>query len=575
MCQYWYTFLSFSLPLLALIIFGAVMLTYEKEYLFRVQEQSLFLYTRLFFEQSMSVPAGLLVWLGCYLTQFFHVQYVGILLLLTLWGLLMWIFKQTFAIPDRWAVLCIIPVCILAITIFHLGYWIFYLKMQGYFFASTIGFLAATGLIWLFCLLPESLYLRTLFLILTAAICYPLIGCYALLAILIMGIITWRLGVLALMTIIATPLICYHTIYHSVDISDIWLAGIPQFQTAEKICSAYYIPYILLTILLIICSLLYLFPIKTNKIKVSPYIIQPVIFMAAGIITYANWYKDQNFHLELKMYRCMEQCDWERLTATMRLAEHPTRLMSVMNNLALFRLGLQGDQMYDYPTGNCQSMAPFEVRMLQTGGKLLYLNYGQANFCHRWCMEDGVEFGWRVEYFKCMVTSMLLNGENAAAQKYLSILGHTRYYKSWTGPDTEELKLMKRLMPTDDQLTSDNMLPEAFLLNHFANRDSDDPLAQEASLMFALQSCNSEAFLQRFKHYQELNSDSRIPRHCQEALCIYNQTDSIPVDETIRRNYQSFMHEASQHRNMSIGEVKPLMREHFGNTFFYNYFFNQ
>lgn len=583
-CHHWHTFLSFCLPLFALAAFGFVILTYEHEYLFRIQEQSLFLDTPLFFYQMMTFPAGLLSWFGTYLTQYLYYPWAGTLILLALWALLMWMLQQTFCIPRQWSVFTLLPVCTLAITVFHLGYWIFYLKMHGYFFASTIGTIAAVALIWLFRLLPGRYHIRTVFLILSSIIGYPLIGCYALLATLAMGILTRRLEdskradciihtLLALITIIAVPLICYRTLYHSTSISDIWLVGIPQFQTAEKTCTPYYAPYALLALWLIIGSLAYNFaPLKRTK-GLTLYVAQLSIFILAGIFTYLNWYKDQNFHLELKMYRYMEQQNWEGMLTTMQEAVRPTRFMSVMKNLALFRLGRQGDEMYTYPSGNCPSVAPFEVRMLQTGGKLLYLNYGQANFCHRWCMEDGVEFGWRVEYLQCMATSMLMNGEKAAAEKYLNILKHTRYYQTWT-PDHQELTLMKRLMPDNNQLTSDNMMAEAFLVNHFANRDSNDPLAQEASLMFALQSCNSEVFLQRLSHYLELKPQSRIPIHCQEALCIYQKTDSIPVDEAVSRNYQMFMQKAGQYRGMSIEAVKPLMQEQFGNTFFYDYYFN-
>jgi hypothetical protein len=39
--------------------------------------------------------------------------------------------------------------------------------------------------------------------------------------------------------------------------------------------------------------------------------------------------------------------------------------------------------MYHYKNGDKKCAAPFTVRMTQTGGKTLYLNYGQVNFCYR------------------------------------------------------------------------------------------------------------------------------------------------------------------------------------------------
>ena len=51
-------------------------------------------------------------------------------------------------------------------------------------------------------------------------------------------------------------------------------------------------------------------------------------------------------------------------------------------------------------------------------------------------------------------------------------------------------------------------------------------------------------------------------------------TDSIPVGPDISQHYEQFMQTASQCRGMSLEQVKPLMRERFGDTFFFDYYFN-
>ena len=559
------------------------MLTYENEYLFRIQEQSLFLYTLLFFKLCMSEVGGLLIWLGCYFTQYLYHTWIGASILLLLWTLLVWMLKKAFNIPSVLGVLAIIPIAILSITIFHLGYWIFYLKMHGYFFASTLGTILVVSEVWLYRFIPVKYHIRTLFIIIITFISYPLFGCYALCAALIMGIISWRAeiqdkwhclldSIAAILSILAIPLIYYNTLYHSTNINDLWFAGIPRFETAERVCTPYYMPYLLLILCLIAFALLYK-KHRTITIKrpLAWSILQITIYTIICIFTYLNWYKDKEFHQELKMYRNMESMDWDSVLKTMSEAKTPTRFMWMMNNLALFRLDRQGDEMYHYRYGNKLNVAPFEVRMLQIGGKLLYLNYGQSNFCHRWCIEAGVEFGWRIEYLKSIVTSLLMNGETEAAQKYLHILHHTKYYKIWM---PEGIDTMKRLMSEDDQLTSDNMLAEAFLLNHFANRDSQDPVTQEASLMFALQSCNKEVFKKRLQHAIVLQPQRHIPLHCQEALCVYNLSDSFNVDNAIKKNYEAFMSSASQLRGMDMKQAKAAMYERYGNTFFYDYYFN-
>ena len=56
-----YRFLkTWLLPIVALIAVGIALVTYESDYLFKVQELNLFLYSKMFFEQQMVVSGGLL-----------------------------------------------------------------------------------------------------------------------------------------------------------------------------------------------------------------------------------------------------------------------------------------------------------------------------------------------------------------------------------------------------------------------------------------------------------------------------------------------------------------------------------
>ena len=60
----------------------------ESDVLYRAQELSLFLPTRLYFDSLSIYPGGLLSWLGCWLTQHFYHPAVGVSLLGILWFLI-------------------------------------------------------------------------------------------------------------------------------------------------------------------------------------------------------------------------------------------------------------------------------------------------------------------------------------------------------------------------------------------------------------------------------------------------------------------------------------------------------
>ena len=230
---------SFVLPLLALLTIAICLLAYESTFLFRVQELNLFLYTPLFFKQQMVVSGGFLTWIGTYFTQFFYHPWLGVTLLCAWWALLMWLTKKAFNIPTRWIVVVLIPVALLLLTNVDLGYWIFYLKLRGHFFVATIGSTIAIALVWLYRSLPKRF--RWAFIILSTALFYPLIGFYALMAALLMGIMAWRLedykvsrrlleSVVAVLAILAIPLFYYRFVYYQTNIINIYWTAIPLYR---------------------------------------------------------------------------------------------------------------------------------------------------------------------------------------------------------------------------------------------------------------------------------------------------------------------------------------------------------
>lgn len=590
--------------LAALAALWVVMVTYESTLLFRVQEFNLFLYTPLFFKQCMVASGGFLVWLGSYFTQYFYHPWIGATFLCLWWALLMWLAKKAFNIPNRWVVALLIPVALLAIADFQIGYWLFYLKARGYYFTATIGMTIIMALIWAYRSIPPKFFMNTLFIIISTIIAYPLFGFYGLLATLGMAIITWRLEgmtigqrsintLVALLAIVAIPLVCYRMLYHETNIVNIYWTALPLFRI-DKDYYSYYIPFYLLAAFTAIAALLYKKHRQTDVKRVHLWVaMQTLALVALVFATYHFWYKDKNFHTELEINRCVENVDWDGVLDIARDWENPTRMMWMMKNLALFREGRQGDEMYRYKNGDKRCEAPFMVRLTQTGGKLLYLHYGQTNFCYRWCLEDGVEYGWRVEYYKFMLKCSLLNNEMVVAQKYIDILKKTKYYAKWAEqyePYTKNAELIKKdkelgpilpMLGQRDVLTSDNTLIEIYLLNLFANDDSNDPVYQEQTLLAALQMKDIGMFWPRFFHYATIHEGKPMPKHYQEAAYLYGHLENnidiskMPFDKDVVDTYNDFMATAQSYAGMTEEQMKPYMYDRFGGTFYFEYFFTR
>ena len=480
-------------PYLVPLLLAVILAVFESDVLWTAQEQNLFLRTPLFFEQQMVKAGGLLTWMGCFLTQFFYYPMLGAGVLCLLWAILMWLLRRTFQLEDLW--LTPIPVASLLLTITTLGYWMYYLKLPGALFDATIGTIIAVLLVGCYRLLPARFYVRSAFVVLSACIGYPLFGFYALWGVAMMALMAWRLkstplvrvvdSVLALLFIIGVPLVCYHTVYHQTNIVNIYWTALPVFSFQGTRFFSYYVPYIIL-----VASIsLMMFPLPFRG-KVVRY---AVVAVCAGFLALL-WYKDDNFHRELSMRRSIEQQDWNRVLKTAGAVKgEPTRAMCMMQNLALFRLNKRGDEMFMYPNGVKRPNAPFPVRTVHTYGKMLYMEYGVLNYCYRWCMEDGVEYGWTIERLKLMAKCSLLNGEYVAAQRFLNLLKKTSFHASWAKEyeamlyrpalfaNDPALGPILPLLRSDNFLTADQSQEELFLIEQILSSPGATREQQELS----------------------------------------------------------------------------------------------
>ena len=597
----------------ALLLIAFALLTFESDLLWKVQQYNLFLNTSLFFSQMMVVPGGFLSYVSCFFTQFLFYPWLGVLLLCAWWLLLMWLTKRTFRIADDWAVLVLIPVAILLVADISLGYWHHFLKLRGYFFLATIGTTVAVAMLWLFHSLPPKL--RIGWLVLAAAVGYPLFGAYALAAVLLMGIWTWRfsdsstqnaiVAVVALLGIIAVPMFCYRYVYYQINFDDLWTAALPVFVAIETYPS-YYIPYYLLGAFYLLMTVIGLWftassqtqatQAKTSfKKPIYGWVVQTILALVLVAGVWYWWYKDDNFHHELTIQHCAENSDWEGVLRECQQQEGvPTRAMVLMRNLALSRLGRQLDEMYNYPRESVRPNTVLPYQMLYyVFGRMIYYQYGLLNDCHRLCLEDGVEKGWSVELLAYMARCSLLMGETQAARKALNLLRHTWYHDEWADamqqlvdhpeqlPQNPETGPVTHMLHYKNALGGDGGQVESYVMSQLASQNSDDPFFQEQAVLGALWMKDSKLFLSRFGHYARLYPQGPMPRIFQEAVYLFGKLENMPdierfpFDKTVKQTYAAFMKEAKKYDNQSPETGRVALWPFYGNTYFYEYFFQR
>ena len=586
-----------------LLLIAIAMLCFETDLLWKVQQYNLFLDTPLFFSEQMLEPGGFLSYVSCYFTQFFYHPWIGVLMLCGWWLLLMWLTKRTFLVTDRWAMLALVPVAILVVADMGLGYWHYFMKLRGYFFVPTIGTTVGLAMLWAFRVLPQKQWLRIVAVVVATAVGYPLLGIYGLATVLLMGIWIWRfsgnrtqsaiLTTVALLSIIAIPLLYYRYVYYQTNIYDLWTTALPVFTALESF-PIYYTPYYLLGAFFLLMTLFYRREKRLGEKTVI--LLQGIlaVVLLAGIWHF--WYKDENFHHELVMQHCIEQADWDGviLEGEKQGELEPTRAIVVMHNLALQRLGRQLTERYSFPNGNAEPTSPLPVSIFyHVFGRMIYYQYGMLNDCHRLCMEEGVEFGWRVETQEYLARCSLLSGETQAARKALNLLRHTLYHGTWADTmqqlvdhpeqiaEAHETGPVSHMLHYSNALGGDSGKIEEYVMGQLAVQDSEDPYFQEQAVLATLWLGNSRQFWPRFFHYAHQHPQGPMPRVFQEAAYLFGKLDNrpdiakMPFDQSVKTSFDAFMKAAKQYDNQPAEIGRAALYPFYGSTYFFEYYFQR
>lgn len=603
--------------LTALAVAAGLLLVYEYHVLWKIQELNLFLDTPLYFRQQMVVPGGLLTYVGSFLTQLFYYPVLGVAVLCLLWGLLMWMMQRTFMVSQRWTPILIVPVALLLAANVEMGYWIYTIKLKGWFFDATIGVMVIVALLWAFRLLSTHRLWRRVLLVVTSIVGYPLFGTYALAATVLMALWCWRLdknrwqaladSLLGALTVVAIPLIAYQYVYYQTNMVNLWWMALPTFKIIE-VYDEYYTPYALLGACLLILTIgkwsqEEVKPQKTQKPSKSQKSPKPrksriawqtlVVIGVLAVTVYGvwkMWMKDENFHREVAMMHYSEETRWEEaLEEAAKQEDVPTRAIVMMRNLALSRLGRQGSEMCKYVNGSKKPDSPFAPPASLIVGDMIYYHYGMMNDCHHMCIEGGVEFGWRVQYLKYLARCGLMTGEKNVMYKYTEMLKHTLFHGQWA-EHLEALQQKPELMRTDsetgpvthmlhypDMVGADNGYAERYLMNHLAVMDSDDPYFQEQCLLATLWTKDSSQFWPRFMKYLSQHKGKSIPRYYREAAYLYSMIEEnapfqVQVDEAMKRTFDEFAKLLEQYDGRDIEEARKALYPLYGDTYFYEFF---
>lgn len=612
-----------TIPLLFFVGLWIVLSTYESALLFRINELSVFLFDDLFFESMMSKPAGFLHYISSFFVQFFYYPALGAAIYVALLYAVYKLVISVFGLQKSYKLLALLPVLALLVSNTQLGYWIFYLKQPGYWYMALLATLLFLLALW--CFKRVKGVLRMFFVVVWVFVGYPLLGAYALVAAFLMGCydvaasLSERKNILlpsltlavAVVAACAIPYVYYYC-YTSVSAEHMYGAGLPITQWIGSYVAKvehethsywhfiylYWIPLILLFLSFVGCCVLVALRTKLHDGKKIERIVAACVVLSAAVLVCLFWYNDTNFRIENKQNNAMWECKWRDVAEYARDTEKTTRQIVLNKNIALFKLGTASNEMFSYPDGSSDILAPMPVHLTQTGGKMIYFQYGKFNFSYRWCMEDAVEYGWRIEYLKHAARSMLLAGEYRLAQRYIDILKRTMFYRGWAEDlekyildpalieKTNEFAMPLQLSCYEDALGVDESFVEAYLTGEF-KYISDKPtlLYIEVALMSAMIRKDSKLFWYLIDRYFKECEPTRLPRYYQEALLLFlnidkGKTVSVSpgfvdkfVSKSVQRKLESFVARTKKYKGMKEEEMAKYFKDDYADTYFYFYFF--
>ncbi len=611
-CGKFLSLLSKYWDLLPFVAVWSLMLLLDSATLYRVSEQSLFLFSKHFFAEAMALPGGLLSYLGAFFIQFFHYPVLGVTIYtLLLYGLYA-LTKRVFAVPREWSVVAFVPVALVLAYSTQLGYWIFYIKVQGFYYMALLGVLISLLAVWA-CYKLKPGY-RGGVILGWSFLTFPLFGVYSLVASAVMAVATFvdtvrakkgvLFGVAALVVagcaVYAVPLWYYYNVYSVMSLKHIHFAGTPIHQWvmySEQLFPngifEYWIPLVLLPVAYCVLAIFKggysLLQASNYKVVLS---VKAVLFAVILLFGYMYWYSDTNFSVENKQNRAMWNEDWKAVAEYSKESRVPTRQVVLNKNMALVKLGRAGEDAFKYPDGSADIAHPAVVHLTQTGGMMNYFQYGKFNFCYRWCIENSVEYGWRVEYLKHAVRSMLLSGQHKLAMRYINIMKSTLFYRSWAEEMEELVKTPSKISKISeykvpllmysyaDALEQDDSYVEMYLSNsmQYSYAPSDSRLYAEVAVLHTLIRKDVKLFWEAMSRYVSKGKMTRVPYHFQEAIQLFTNLSkdiqtNIPIEESVKKRFERFITKTQEYKNMSEVEMAPHFVEEFGDTYWYYYFF--
>lgn len=550
---------------LMLIFIGLFTQFNQATYLYLLENNNLFIYDWDVISQRLFLPGGGAYLVAGLLTQFFHLPYVGAIITTLCYALMVYAIYRIILKLYQGSMFCglaFLPVVFLILSLENGLY-----RYQGH-----IAYLLAILALWAYSSLPAKRWLMKCVIgIVATAFLYWFVGSAALLfslGALLVDLLRftpkWYLGVLYL----STHFLMGTLAYHGALVSN-WHYAFTPLMYYDMIFTYFFQLYAwgLFLLLLILAGLLrYLPPFKTP--------IQQIVGVAGSILSayllfsFYSVVHTSSLEKQAKQQYYAEQGDWEAIVNLSQPGE-PVNFISYLN-LALAKQNKLLDRMLVYsqqpPVGLSGREADMRTGLIMAA--YVYQAWGAQAASLKNAFEANLTTSgdYHPKALQMLVQHNLVIGADKVAEKYISYLEKTLFYRQWakehrrflSNPALVEsdsiLGNFKQSIPLDDSYLVTLL---GLNLNEIVNANPQNKIAlqyYQAYLLLTLDWSNIEDYA----YWHQANYDEPLPERFQEAMASLAQGDperckAYGVGEKVMQHY----------RNLQNGR----MPSHYGRSF--------
>ncbi len=555
-------------------------------YFYYIEQLQLFLLTREYFLEKICMPGGIADYVAGFIMQFYILPYAGAILttILFLTGciLLQSILKKLSAGTESF-VTASLPMLLQIPLFLDISY-----RLQ-----ETIAYLCMLVFFHLFLHLSSSRG-QLVASILIPVLLFWLAGPVAILW--VASVIIWvllRLSVAKYLNLVCIPTlaaIAYLSFFESWKYS-FWDCLIPDFHY-ENTHSHLSFPYYVYVAYLFS---LFLFGLLGKKIRVRPKEVRIIIAFQITISAICIWgitdgQKDQLLLEKIEQDYYLRNREWQKIISTFQQRNYDLQTINILN-LALAKEGRLDKELFKYPQRGGETLLSEWDEQLPGAIAQTELHYhiGNIGAAQKYAYEGYIiSHKGNPRLLKQLVKTNLIFGFYPVAEKYITILEQTLFYKDWAQrqrkylyddqileSDKEYGSKRKAIRKNQDETVS---LDFIHVLEYLAVNDPDNQLPLFYLTTYHLLNKDLITFNGLYEKYYHTEVWPRLTIRQQEAVVAWyeDEQDLWPKKGIGLKTEQRFIaYKNEMQRQKPYSDPKKNMANQFGDTYWYYLLFKE